>query len=666
MDPVRTELMKNRFAAIVEEGSTIAYRTAHTTFVKQTQDYQCALATIDGDIFAYPRHSGVSVYVGISLRATIDHVGLDNLSPGDVIITNDPFSSDGLCSHTPDIHLLKPIFVDGKPIAFGWAFIHASDIGGAVPGSISAASTEIFQEGIRMRPVRLYRSGELNRELLQLFQDNCRIPDDVWGDLQAMVAALNSMEKRLTELTAKLGAGEVLAGIADVLDLAEARARSAIRRIPDGVYSFSDYIEGLRADDLTFIHVVMTVAGDEIELDFSGSDPQALSSINFVSGSRTHPFLSQTINYYVLTVEPTTPINGGLVRPIRTRAPKGTVMNAEFPAASGNRWVTAVRIYDAVLGCLNKAIPEGIAAAGPGQSAVVAVTARDPVTGRRRVNVINPFCGGSGGRNGFDGVDGVDGVQASLKNTPTEIVEAETLMRIRQYQLAPDTYAAGKWRGGAAIVMDLENTDIEAVMAVRGLNRFKLSSWGVLAGHPGALGQVTLNPGRPDERKIDRLNILELQHGDVIRMITPTGGGFGDPLARDTDKVLSDVRSGLLTSAAAERDYGVAIRNGTVDYAATAARRRDLAREQSDARFTSCATRARYETIWDPEIRAELARAALREDKTIRSHLLAHVRGKLTASGLPVDRSMLQAALADARKLFATETGVAETAGASP
>ena len=652
MDPVRTELMKNRFTAIVEEASTIAYRTAHTTFVKQTQDYQCALATADGEIFAYPRQSGVSVFIGISIRAAIDHVGIETLEPGDVVITNDPFASDGLCSHTPDIHLIKPIFAGRDIIAFAWAFIHASDIGGSVPGSISAASTEVFQEGIRMRPVRLYRAGKLNRELLDLFQDNCRIPDDVWGDLQAMLAALNSLDKRLCELNAKLGTAELLCGMEEVLDLAEAKARSVIKTIPDGTYSFGDYVEGLRSDDLTFIHVAMTVAGDTITLDFSGSDPQTQSSINFVSGSRTHPFLTQAINFYILTIEPTTPINGGLVRPIRTLAPKGTVMNAEFPAASGNRWVTAVRIYDAVLGCLNQALPTGLAASGPGQSAVVAVSARDPVTGRKRVNVINPFCGGGGGRVGADGIDGVDGPQAWLENTPVEVIEAETAVRIRQYQCVPDTFGAGKWRGGAAIVMEIENTAIEAVMAVRGLNRAQFCAWGAFSGDPGVPGVVTLNPGREDEREIHRLNILELARGDVVRMITPTGGGFGDPMERDPGKVAADVRGGLLSAAKAERDYGVVLGKAGVDHEATARRRAELTAQRGQLpQFSFCAARRAYEAVWSSDVRAYLARKLLPEDPLIRHHMLARIQNQLGAHGESVDRSDVDAALAEARSI---------------
>jgi N-methylhydantoinase B len=662
MDPVRTELMKNRFAAIVEEASTIAYRSAYTTFVKQTQDYQCALASAEGEIFAYPRQSGVSVYVGISLRAAIEDVGIDTLRPGDVIITNDPFSTDGLCSHTPDIHLIKPIFAGEQIIAFGWAFIHASDIGGAVPGSISAASTEVFQEGLRMRPVRLYRAGSLNEELLHLFQDNCRIPDDVWGDLQAMVAALDSLDRRLMELVAKLGTGEVLSGIEEVLQLAETKARSVIEAIPDGTYSFGDYVEGLRSDDLTFVHVTMTVHGDTLTLDFSGSDPQTQSSINFVSGSRTHPFLTQAVNFYILTVEPTTPINSGLVRPMRTIAAKGTVMNAAFPAASGNRWVTAVRIYDAVLGCLNQALSGGLAASGPGQSAVVAVTAPDPLTGRKRVNVINPFCGGGGGRARADGVDGVDGPQASLKNTPVEVIEVETAVRIPQYQLVPDTFGPGKWRGGAAIVMDIENTALDAVVAVRGLKRAQFCAWGAYGGEPGVAGTVTLNPGRPGERKIERLNILELKRGDVLRMVTPTGGGFGDPLERDADRVAADVRSGLLSAGNAEREYGVVIKEDGVDHAATANRRAVLAARRTRRQVAFCPARTAYEAIWSRDVRAYLADRLLAEDQLSRHYLLSLVRDHLTARAQLVDRPAVDAAIREAKRKLGDNAATTQTA----
>ena len=659
MDPVRTEIMKNRFTAMVEEASMIAYRTAHTTFIKQTQDYQCALATPEGDIFAYPALAGVSVFIGISLKATIDCIGVHNLAPGDVVITNDPFNSDGLCSHTPDVHLLRPIFHDGQLIAFAWAFMHASDIGGAVPGTVSPLSTDVFQEGIRLRPIKLYRRDELNAELLQLFRDNCRIPDEVWGDLQAMLAALTSMSKRLLALCAKVGLAEVQAGIREVMDFAEVKARAVIRAIPDGAYTFSDYIEGAHPGEYVFIQVAMRVAGDEVELDFSGSDPQAQSSINFITGERTHPFLTQALNYYILTREPTTPMNAGLLRPMRTQAPRGTVMNADFPAAMGNRWVTVVRVYDAVIGCLNLAIPGGLAAAGAGQSAVIAVTARSPLTGRRTVNVINPFCGGGGGRCVADGVDGVDGTQGSLKNTPTEIVEVETPIRIRQYMLCPGAFGAGQFRGGAAIVMDLENTELEAVMTARGLNRFHFAPWGVFGGHPGTLGQVILNPGTTKEKDIGKIAVLDLKRGDVVRMITPAGGGFGDPLKRDPERVAGDVESGLLSREDATRLYGVVFAAEEIDRAATARRRAELAAATAKPpRFALGETRAAYEEIWPPEMRGRLAREALAAEPNLRRHLLAAVRDDLTRRGKAVTPGALAECMERVRAAMA-ERGLA-------
>ena len=365
MRAIRTEIMRNRFAAIVEEAAAVVYRTAHTTFVKQTQDYQCALATINGELFAYPRLSGVTSFAGLSLSGTIEAIGLSNFEPGDVIITNDPFESKGMCTHTMDLHVLRPIFAGSELQCFAWAFLHASDVGGAVPGSISPAHTEVYQEGIRMRATKLYRAGELNHELLNLLQDNCRIPDQIWGDVKAMCAALATMDRRVGSLCGHYGAAEFQAGVANVLDFAESKARRAIAALPDGSWEFTDYLEAVPGRLLT-IHCRMTIDHDTLILDFDGTSPQAAAACNFVSGERTHPFLCRAVMYYILTIDPETPLNGAILRPIVTRAPRGSIVNAEFPAAMGNRAVTFMRIYDVVLGCLNQALPGGLAAAGAG------------------------------------------------------------------------------------------------------------------------------------------------------------------------------------------------------------------------------------------------------------------------------------------------------------
>ncbi|MDA0703824.1 MAG: hydantoinase B/oxoprolinase family protein [Proteobacteria bacterium] len=648
MDPVRTEVMKNRFAAIVEEGSSIAYRTAHTTFVKMTQDYQVALATPEGEYFAYPYMSGVTNFIGLSLRATIREIGVENMSPGDIVICNDPFGSEGMCTHTMDIHLLKPIFHGARIVGFAWAFIHASDVGGAVPGSISPTSTDVFQEGIRMRATFLYRKGELNEQLLMIFRDNCRIPDQNWGDLQAMIAALKTMERRLVELCDKHGVEEIEGGIRDAMDFAEMKARSVIAAIPDGEWVFGDYLEGVRnPEDTIFVQARMTVRGEEVWLDFTGSDPQVQAALNFVTGDSSHPFLGLAIINYVLTMEPDIPINNGIIRPIHTHAPKGTIANAVFPAAMGNRWVTVMRVFDAVLGCLNQALGGGPVTAGAGQGGIILCAFKDPATGLRKASVVQPLIGGSGGRSSADGIDGVDGPFGFLRSTPVEAIEVDTPLIIRRFALQPDSLAAGYHRSGAGVVIDMENTDVEVLFTVRGLDRFVLRPWGTNGGHAGTTGRAILNPGREDERDIGKIKVLEIGYGDVLRMMTPAGGGYGDPLDREVDRIMADLRSGLLSRGRAESDYGLVFAGDAVDEAATADRRRALRAARGPvAAFVYGPERDAHDRIWPRALRAKLAERALTLSPALRNHMLDDVRDSLRAADKTVDEAVLDAAVA--------------------
>ena len=649
MDPVRTEVMTNRFSAIVEEASQIAYRTAHTTFVKMTQDYQVGLATPEGDFFAYPYMSGVTSFIGLSLRGGIDAVGLENFSPGDVVICNDPFGSDGMCTHTMDVHLLRPIFRDGRVIAFSWAFIHSSDIGGAVPGSISPTSSDVFQEGIRLRAAHIYRGDVLNQELLDVLWDNCRIPEQNWGDLQAMIAALKTMERHLHELCDKHGLGEVEAGIRDTMDYAESKARRVIEAIPDGEYRFSDYLEGVWEPSGTiFINARLVVDGDEILLDFTGSDPQIPAALNFITGEGPHPFLALAIINYILTMAPDIPTNGGVVRSMRTIAPRGTIVNCDFPAAMGNRWVTVMRVYDAVLGCLNQALDGGPVTAGAGQGGIMLCAYKEPSTGLSRAAVVQPMIGGSGARSNGDGVDGVDGPFGFLRSTPIEYVEVETPLIVNQFRLMEDTIAAGYHRGGAAVVIDVENTDVEVTFTVRGVDRYVLRPWGTKGGQPGSCGGAWLNPGGNGETDIGKIKVLTLGHRDVLRMITPAGGGYGDALDREIERIWSDVSSGLLSRDKAAADYGVVFDENGIDSEATTARRNKLrATRKAPSAFEFGPEREEHDRIWPPAIRAELAQAAMGIPASLRYPMLTDIRAQMNEAGETVTEASLKAALAD-------------------
>ncbi|CAH1656972.1 hydantoinase B/oxoprolinase family protein [Chelatococcus asaccharovorans] len=641
MDAVRTAIMSNRFNAIVEEASAAVYRTAHTTFVKLVQDYQCALATAEGDMFAYPMMSGVNVFIGSPLRPTLDAIGRDTLKPGDIIITNDPFSTDGLVTHLMDVTLLYPIFRDGTLIAVGWSFVHASDIGGAVPGSISPAFTEVFQEGLRVRPAKLYEEGVLNTTIKSIFEDNSRIPAELWGDIQAMISGLKSMDRRINELCDRYGRDSVELGMRDVIGYAETKARAVIRNIPEGVYSFSDYLEGINEGQLAYFSVTLTVRGGEIDVDFTGTDPQLAAAYNLVTGATTHPYVVQCLITFILTMDPLTPRNSGILRAIHAHAPRGTVLNAVFPASGGSRAASATRAYDIIMGCLNQALPEGVGAAGAGMAGVIVVSAPDPRTGRDRVNVINTIHGGGGGRRISDGVDGTE-VRYSQRMVPVEVIEVETPVIMRAIRSVPDSRRAGRFASGAALEMEMENTANRAVMTVRNMNRFVFAPWGFRGGEQGLLGQTIVNPGRPDERSIGKISVLEMAQGDVVRITSPTGGGFGDPMERDLGAIAGEIDNGMLSRERAADVYAVVFdAQGRIDQARTEMKRKE--RRKSDVPdFNFCAERKRQDHVWAMPARRKLASMALAFDLRIRSQLVANIHKRMLAAGITVDDDMLQ------------------------
>ncbi|WP_213765575.1 hydantoinase B/oxoprolinase family protein [Caballeronia sp. dw_19] len=646
MQAVRTAVMNNRFTAIVEEASAVMYRTAHTTFVKLVQDYQCAVATPDGEVFAYPSQAGVNSFIGVPLKRTIELLHELGIEEGDCFLTNDPFSTDGLVTHMMDVTMVRPIFVDGRLFAFAWGFVHASDIGGAVPGSISPAFTEVFQEGIRIRPVKLYKKGQINEDVRRLFLDNSRTPDDLWGDMKAMISALQSMDRRFRQLSVSYGRDVVEQGMLDVLAFSEAKARSVIAKIPDGTYDFGDYLEGIEPGQYTYIRCAMRVEGDSVSFDFAGTDPQIPAAYNFVSGAGTHPYTIQAFLYYLLTVEPDAPRNAGLLRPISLHAPRGTVINAEFPAAGGSRVAASTRVYDVLLGCLQKAVKGGLSASGPGMSGVIVLSARDPRSGKRQVSVINPLCGGGGGRAGSDGTDAIDSRSGYLKSVPTEVIEVETVLVVHANRLVEDSYSPGRWRGGAALLMELENTDAEATMTIRGMNRFSFRPWSVNGGHPGRMAEVTLNPGKENEEILTRVTVLKLERGDVLRLVTPAGGGFGDPLDRDLPAIASDLKRGMLSVAAASQDYGVVFLNdGSIDAEATECKRASRRSTQAPAPFDMGPERRAYDAIWPDTVRTRFAKLALLQPKAHRQLLVDVVRKRLTAAAEAVTDETLQRAI---------------------
>ena len=575
-DPVQLEIFSHKVTAITEEMAITLQRTARTTYVKEAGDYGCALAMPSGRFFAYPRVLGVSGFLDSDVGPALSHV--PDLEPGDVVITNHPYLSDGLSSHMPDLHLIRPVFADGRIIAHVWDFIHSADIGGGVPSSISPRFSDLFQEGLQIPPVKLVRAGRLNEDVLTLYRANCRVPEVNMGDIKAMLAALLVGERRVLELAGAMGIDAFLAAQDDLVVYAAAKALAVQRTIPDGTYEFADLLD----DDFVSrvpvrVRLRMTVRDGQVHLDFNGSDPQVASAYNIPTAGKRHPWLTLKLMHFVFSHDRTIPLNTGMFQHITVDAPLGSVVNPEPPAAVGIRSATAIRLNETIVGALTMAQPGLMPAPSGGIMIPAVLVEQNPRTGARNVMVLQSLVGGTGAREGADGVDGRDSSLANQRNTPIEKTEEEAAAVITEYALRQDSGGAGRWRGGTGVVFSVRIVRAGSAVLGRGMERFVFRPWGMAGGRPGLPARVVVNPGRPDERELGKLDVFHPRPGDVVTIMTPGGGGYGDPLLREPALVLEDFLDGYVSSRSVREDFGVVITEDAVDQAATVRLRADLA-----------------------------------------------------------------------------------------
>ncbi len=606
LDAVTLEILNNKVAAITEEMCLTLQRTGRTLYVKETADFACALAGLDGRFFAYPRSIGVSGFVGLECGPTIEAVErtAGPLEPGDVILTNDPYRSVGLATHLPDLQLIEPYFHEGRIVAYGWCFVHCSDVGGRVPSSISPLNSEIFQEGLRIPPVKLLRGGVINPEVKLFLDANSRTPEANFGDIRAMLAALGAGRRRVEQVITQHGAGTLLDAQTDLVAFAEAKARAVLRRIPEGTYRFSDYLDDDAATALPVrLALALTIADGTVTLDFTGSDPQVATAMNIPSHGRPHAWLTLRVLALVHTLDKTVPLNAGLLGPVSIIAPKGTIVNPQEPAATGVRHAAAIRVNDLLNGAFGLALPQVMPAASSGT--VIPVVVAEPLPqGGRNVQVVEPMIGGTGAREGHDGVDGRDSGISNLANNPVETVEAELGVEVLRYALRPDSGGAGQWRGGCGMELTFRIETDGAHVLGRGMERLLFRPWGRAGARPGAPGALIINRGRPDERHLGKIDMLSVAAGDTVTFLTPGAGGWGDPLLRDVEAVRRDVENGFVTVAAARADYGVVLVDGAVDVAATKALRAAASAEPRDVDFGS--EREAWDAAFPPELMGRL------------------------------------------------------------
>ncbi|TQF78557.1 hydantoinase B/oxoprolinase family protein [Elioraea sp. Yellowstone] len=592
IDPVTLQILANHAQAAAESMAFTLFRTAHSTFVKETEDFTTGLTTPDGQTFASPRELGATWFVGLDYGPVIR--AIDDYREGDVCMTNDPYSGF-VCTHPPDLHLWKPIFWEGELVCFAVGHIHNTDVGGAVPASLSRALTEVHQEGIRFPPCKLVSEGRLDRRLLDIMLLNVRAPTQNWGDLKAQLASVNTGERKVHEMIRRFGIETFRQGIRDLLDLGERQARRVLASIPDGDYPFTDYLDEDAPGGLPCrLHLNLKIRGEEAVMDFTGSDPQLAASLNMPTGNNPrHILLMVGWNYALYTLDSSVLLNGGLMRPCTCIVPEGTVLNPVFPAAVGMRSMTCARLQGVIMGAFQRAVPDRLPAGPASGGPMMNVNTIDSRTGRRVMAAIDPITGGAGGSPFGDGMDGSGANNGFLKNTPVEINEAEVPIRILRYGLEPDSGGAGLHRGGLATVLEFRVQAPGTVVTARNRDRTRFRSWGVQGGKPGAPSQFWRNPDTDRAENLGNTDVVTLDPGDVIRIVCSGGSGWGPAWQRPVEAVLADLAAGKITAEAAMRDYGVV----PGDAAATAAGRG--ARAAPPARgLDARAERDAYERVW--------------------------------------------------------------------
>jgi N-methylhydantoinase B/oxoprolinase/acetone carboxylase alpha subunit len=522
LDLIEFEIFKNLFVSIAEEMGITLCRTGFSANIKERLDYSCAIYNAKGETIAQGDH--MPVHLGampLSVRAAIDHVKME---PGDMVILNDPFRGG---THLPDITLVSPVFLEERerPSFYVANRAHHSDVGGIAPGSMPLAR-EVFQEGLIIPPIRLVKGGELVADLMSFILANVRTPEEREGDLSAQIAANRVGDSRLREIVNRYGLSSVEKYAAEVQDYAERILRQTIATIPDGEYSFEDSLDddGFSASPVK-IRATVRIAGDGAEVDFTGTDLQTSGGVN----ANFAVTLSASLYAFRCLIQEDVLYNAGISRAVRVIAPEGTLVNAVHPAAvAGGNVETSQRITDVVLGALAFALPDVIPAASQGTMNNVTLGGLDPRTGSAFA-YYETIGGGMGGRNGLPGISGVHTHMSNTRNTPIEAIEHYLPVRIRSYGLRQGSGGAGRYPGGEGIVREYEMlTDVSVTLLTdRRIGR----PYGLQGGSPAAPGRNTLiRPDQSSEELPGKVR-LELRSGDRLRIETPGGGGFGEPIS---------------------------------------------------------------------------------------------------------------------------------------
>jgi N-methylhydantoinase B len=607
VDPITLEVLREGFVSIVREMRVTLVRTAYSSILYEGEDFSCVLMDGHAQIVAMSKgqdHPLHIVPIAWSMKAVREKFG-DDIHPGDMFLHNDPYTGG---THLNDVALIYPIFADGHMFVFPVVRAHWGDVGGMSPGSLSGGATEIFQEGVRIPPIRIVDRGKPNQAALELIFSNMRGPRERQGDFDAMIGTCKKAAERVEGLAAKYGVATVRAGVAELMDRAELRMRRAIGALRDGEYVYEAHLESgrERLEPLT-VRAKVTVAGETITVDLTGTSPQTAGPTN------VGPAMAPTGAFTIIKsfLDPGSDVNSGAFRPLTVITPPGTIVNANPPAPCGGMVEVKYCVETAVMGALAPALDGKVAGDLKGGGNHCYVGGPHPRTGETFIFYEYP----AGGTGGYDGGDGNNTVRAWTESDmttlqPIEAIEQLYPVHVEATAIREDSGGPGRWRGGCgltrAVRIQAPSTQL-SVLAEKAV----LPPFGVCGGEAGARNRFWVSrAGRPiaPSPLPGKVSGFPIEPEDVLMMESSGGGGFGDPLERDLAAVTVDVGDGYVTREAAERIYGVVWRGDTIDAAATAARRAEL-----------LAARPRVQVRAAPDLVSERGRAIRIDSDTARA-----------------------------------------------
>jgi N-methylhydantoinase B len=553
LDPIGLEILSNALRSITDESFVALMKSAYSTNIKERHDHSTAITDPAGRLVVQAEESlpiHIASMMGL-MQSLLAKFG-GEIREGDIFVANDPHVAGG--THLPDINMAMPVFVDGELIAFVCNIAHHADVGGMAPGSMAGGMSEIYQEGLRIPVVRLFREGELQQDLFDLLLLNVRVPEERRGDYYAQIAACQLGRRRLLEVVDDWSAAIVTASFDEIIQRTKARMRSAIAEIPDGTYRFEDVMDddGLGTTMIP-IALEMTKSGDAVRFDFTGTSKQVPGNINVTMNAT----IASVCYGLKALLDPDVPNNEGILEIPEIVAPKGSLLNAAFPAPVAARANTCQRIIDVVLGALAEAMPGKVVAAGNGANTTAVFAGTDPRTGNGYV-YLETLGGGMGARPSGDGKDGVQVGITNTSNLPVEAIEMEYPLRVEEYSLVQDSGGAGKYRGGGGLRRVVTPVGHDCLFNGAG-ERFSNRPWGLEGGRPGGSGQFILEGGAMAPRRLDDkpsgVMVTPDQH---IVVETPGAGGWGDPSGRDPEALAADRESGKFSDAFMAENYGEA------------------------------------------------------------------------------------------------------------